>query len=178
MKDFHNLISRYHQFGGFKLVVEYAKLGVLGTVAKGFFRCLVKRQSFKQIYPEVLRRVEPYLIEKYAHVVSRFKFQVSGSPEHKRSKIVWFCWLQGIEQAPEIVHACYNSIKQNIPDREIKVIDNDNWKEYLELPDYLVEKWEKDGGSSLTVRNRRVATDKLPMVADWGGRDGRWDGSR
>ena len=26
---------------------------------------------------------------------------------------------------------------------EIKVIDAKNWKEYIELPDYIVEKWEK-----------------------------------
>ena len=63
--------------------------------------------------------------------------------EHKQSKIIWFCWLQGLENAPDIVHACYNSINRNIPDREVKVIDGLNWKEYLELPDYIVKKWEK-----------------------------------
>ena len=141
--EYSKLFLRYKQFGGFRLVIEYAKLGVLGTVAKGFFRCLVKWQSFKQIYPSVLRRVEPFLIDKYAPVVSRFKLYVSGSLEQKRSKIIWFCWLQGLENAPEIVHACYNSIKRNIPEKEIIVIDNNNWKEYVELPEYIKEKWEK-----------------------------------
>lgn len=28
-------------------------------------------------------------------------------------------------------------------DYEIKVIDAENWKEYVELPDYIVKKWEK-----------------------------------
>ena len=142
--DFKKLIIRYNQFGGFRLVIEYAKLGVLGTIVKGFFRCLVRRQSFKQIYPDVLRKIEPYLIKRYSPIVQEFKKRSSSlSLEHKRSKIIWFCWLQGIEQAPEIVHACYNSIKRNIPDREIQIIDNDNWKEYVELPDFIIEKWEK-----------------------------------
>lgn len=26
---------------------------------------------------------------------------------------------------------------------EIKVIDAENWKEYVELPDYIEKKWEK-----------------------------------
>lgn len=141
--DFKKLITRFRQFGGFRLVVQYAKLGVIGTAAKDFLICLVKRHSFKQIYPAVLQRVEPFLIEKYAPVVSSFKFQVSGSLEHKRSMIIWFCWLQGLENAPETVHSCYNSLKQNLPDREVKVIDRSNWKEYVALPEYICKKWKK-----------------------------------
>lgn len=141
--DFQKLISRYKQFGGFRLVIEYAKLGVIGIVGEGILKCLMTQKSFKSIYPEVLKRVEPMLVAKYSHIVQASKRSSSLSPEHKRSKIVWFCWLQGIEQAPGIVHACYNSIKRNIPDREIKVIDNENWKDYVELPDYIVGKWEK-----------------------------------
>ena len=141
--EYHKLISRYKQFGGFRLVVEYAKQGVLFSAIKAGIKCIVKRQSFKQIYPEVLGRVEPFLIERYAPVVSSFKIQVSGNLEHKRSKIVWFCWLQGIEQAPDIVKACYNSLKRNLPDREIKVIDNNNWTEYVELPESIISKWQK-----------------------------------
>lgn len=38
---------------------------------------LVKGQSFKGIYPEVLKKVEPFLVKKYAPLVSGFKFLVS-----------------------------------------------------------------------------------------------------
>lgn len=48
-----------------------------------------------------------------------------------------------MEQAPELVHVCYESLKQNLPDREINVIDAKNWKEYIELPDYVFHRWEK-----------------------------------
>ena len=152
--DFKKLISRYRQFGGFRLVVEYAKLGVLGAVAKGFFRCLIKRQPFKGIYPEVLKKIEPYLIERYSPIVlgqvkrqsraQEFKGSKSSNLEYKRSKLIWFCWLQGIEQAPEIVKACYNSLKRYLTDREIKMIDSENWKDYVELPECIVRKWEKN----------------------------------
>lgn len=141
--DFQKLRSRYKQFGGLRLVIEYAKLGVLGPVAKGFFICLIKRQSFKQIYPIVLEKVEPFLIQKYGSRVQELNSLRSSSLDHKKSKIIWFCWLQGFDNAPEIVQACYNSIKRNIPDREIKLIDAQNWKEYVEMPDYIISKWEK-----------------------------------
>ena len=60
--DFQKLISLYRQFGGIRLVVEYARLGVLWHAVKTGAKCLFKRQSFKQIYPKVLKREEPYLL--------------------------------------------------------------------------------------------------------------------
>ena len=159
--DFKKLITRYRQFGGFRLVVEYAKLGALFPAIKAGFTCVIKRQSFKAIYPEVLKRVEPRLVTKYSHIVEEFKSSSTSeatksitrclsNENHNEnennastgSATVWFCWLQRIDDAPEIVKACYNSIKRNIPNREIKVIDAKNWKEYVELPEYIVKKWE------------------------------------
>lgn len=143
--DYHKLISRYKQFGGFRLIVEYAKIGALYPAVKAGVNCLIKRQSFKGIYPEVLRRVEPFLIQKYGARIPLIAQRIKANKNlpNKTNKIIWFCWLQGIEQAPEIVQACFNSIKHNIPDREIILIDANNWKEYLELPDFIVKKWVK-----------------------------------
>lgn len=138
--DFNKLITRYKQFGGKRLVWQYAKLGVMPVVIKGVLRCEAKRQSFKAIYPEVLKRVEPFLTERFQ--VSRFKIQADGL-SHEHPKVIWWCWLQGKEQAPPVAQACYNSLRRNLPEYEIKVIDADNWKEYIELPDYIVKKWEK-----------------------------------
>lgn len=143
--DFQKLIIRYRQFGGFCLVREYARLGVLPVVVKGFFRCLVKRQSFKGIYPVVLRIIEPYLVKRYSPVMrSNMSDERSNTFEHEHPKLIWWCWLQGIEQAPGIVKVCYNSLSPlKVNAYEVKVIDNTNWREYVELPGYIVEKWEK-----------------------------------
>lgn len=157
LMDFKKLTTRYHQFGGIRLVWQYTKLGVLPVVVKGFFRCLYKRKSFKVIYPEVLKRVEPFLITKYGSRVQEFKkFNSLRELKHEHPKVIWWCWLQGKEQAPPIVKACYNSLVQEFKssgvqeaqglneEYEIKVIDAENWKEYVELPDYVVKKWEKN----------------------------------
>lgn len=141
--DFQKLISRYRQFGGLRLIWEYAKIGALAPAIRAGLRCVVQRQSFKQIYPSVLQYVEPFLIEKYAPLISRFKSQVSRNLEHKNSRVIWFCWLQGFDSAPAIVKACYNSLRRFLPDREIKMIDTENWKEYVEMPDYIIQKWNK-----------------------------------
>lgn len=151
--DFHKLISRYKQFGGLRLVWEYAKLGALWPAVKAGVRCLVKGQSFKGIYPEVLKRVEPFLVKRYAQVLQSKKEEVRcKSYKEDHPKIIWWCWLQGLAAAPPIVKSCYNSLMrefkgsrvQGLNDGyEIKVIDAENWKEYVELPDYIEKKWEK-----------------------------------
>jgi len=149
--DFQKLISRYKQFGGAKLVWQYAKLGALWLAVKAGVRCLVKRQSFKGIYPEVLSKIEPYLVRRYAPILRSKKEEVRGqSYKHEHPKVIWWCWLQGYDAAPPIVKACYNSLMREFKGSrvqevlsdgyEIKVIDAENWKEYIELPDFIVKK--------------------------------------
>lgn len=142
--DYHKLASRYKQFGGIRLVWQYTKHGVMPVVIKGVVVCVLKRESFKTIYPEVLNRVEPKLIAKYgARVQELKKFNSSRDLSHDHPKVIWWCWLQGKEQAPPVVKTCYRSLKRNLPEYEIKVIDAENWKEYVKLPEYIVKKWEK-----------------------------------
>ena len=154
--DLQKLITRYKQFGGAKLVWQYAKLEVFWPAVKAGVRCLLKRQSFKAIYPEVLRKTEPYLMERYAPVLQSKKEEVRcKSYKEDHPKIIWWCWLQGYDAAPPIVKACYNSLVREFKGSrvqevrglndgyEIKVIDAENWKEYIELPEYIVKKWEK-----------------------------------
>ena len=56
---------------------------------------------------------------------------------------VWFCWLQGLEQAPPLVKLCYEALRQKLPDREIVVIDAKNVFDYITLPEEIVEKWKR-----------------------------------
>lgn len=60
-----------------------------------------------------------------------------------QSNKVWFFWGQGIENAPPIVQACVKSIKKNLSDKEINLLNIDNYKEYIEFPKYIEEKFNK-----------------------------------
>ncbi len=154
--DNKKLWSRYKQFGGLRLVWQYTKLGVLPVVIKGVMKCVAKKRSFKTIYPEMLRIIEPFLITKYGSRVQEFKkFNSSRELKHEHPKVIWWCWLQGKEQAPPVAQACYNSLAREFMSSnvqevvgssegyEINVIDAENWEEYVELPEYIVKKWKK-----------------------------------
>lgn len=54
---------------------------------------------------------------------------------------VWTCWLQGMQQAPDLVQACIESMRRNMPDREIVVVTEDNLGRYLRLPGCVSAKW-------------------------------------
>ena len=56
---------------------------------------------------------------------------------------IWLCWLQGMENAPELVKQCYASLRRNIPDKDIVLLDESNIFEYVTMPEYIVEKWKK-----------------------------------
>lgn len=56
---------------------------------------------------------------------------------------VWICWLQGMDNAPELVKQCYQSVQYWLNNKEIIVITAENFEDYVEFPDYIIEKWKK-----------------------------------
>lgn len=56
---------------------------------------------------------------------------------------IWTMWLQGYDQAPPIVKACIDSIKQYSNGREVIVLDENNLFDYVELPKFIIEKYHK-----------------------------------
>ncbi len=141
---FSILTTRINQFGGFRLIRAYSRLGVLWPMFKAIVRNPFNRKSYKRAYLVSLNKVEPLLADKYGSMMPERKaYYASQQLEHQRSRIIWFCWLQGLENAPEIVKVCFASLKMYLPDREIKVIDENNWAEYVELPEHIIERWEK-----------------------------------
>ena len=140
---FTMLLSRFRQFGGFKVVEHYAKMGALWPMVKAILRNPFSRESYKTAYSAAIQTITPILREKYAPIMAERKELYAGQTLlHEKSRIVWFCWLQGMENAPVVVKACYESLCKNLPDRDIKVIDAENWKEYVELPEFIVRRWE------------------------------------
>ena len=62
--------------------------------------------------------------------------------DDEMSNTVWVCWLQGVESAPTLVKNCIASMQYHIKDREFVFINKDNFKDYCDIPDYIIQKWE------------------------------------
>lgn len=60
------------------------------------------------------------------------------------SNCVFVCWRQGYESAPAIVKACISSIKEHLESKyKLILIDKNNFSDYVEIPNYITEKWKK-----------------------------------
>ena len=138
------VLTLFHKFGGLRLLAAYTKLGVLGTALRSVIDGFIKRKPADDVYytyePEVIRALQarffPLMQEKLA------KYE-GCKCEQSKPDIVWFCWLQGLESAPPIVKACYASLERNITGRELRVIDESNRRNYVQLPEFIEQRWEK-----------------------------------
>ena len=76
------------------------------------------------------------------------KFEVDfpqwNVPDGQYPKCAWSMWWQGENAAPDIVKICWKSQKENIPyGVNHTIITKDNFKKYVDIPDYVLDKYEK-----------------------------------
>lgn len=55
---------------------------------------------------------------------------------------IWMCWWQGIDTAPTIVKRCVESVIIHKSNYDVIIIDKDNYKKYVDVPDILLRKVE------------------------------------
>lgn len=59
-----------------------------------------------------------------------------------REEPIWFYWNTGIENAPDIVKACYASVKKHEGERVI-LLSDDTLRSYIQMPENIEEKKKK-----------------------------------
>ena len=122
----------------------YARMGVLGAVCKECLKGVLRRKSADRIYYAYQPRIVQALQEQYASTMrDRLVAYEKADLPHERADIVWFCWLQGVENAPLIVRICLDSLKRHLPDKEIRVVDESNRRQYVSFPDHIERRWKK-----------------------------------
>ena len=91
------------------------------------------------------RFVFNYLSDFFDPVISEFKkcYQRDTMSDAIPKK-VWTLWWQGEETAPEIVKVCIESQKKafSAVGAELVVLTSDNWRNYISLPEHIINKVE------------------------------------
>jgi hypothetical protein len=96
------------------------------------------KQERKKNLKDKTTRIEKKYLERYLYVLSEDEPPLLPCP-----KVIWVCWLQGMDSAPDVVKKCYASLQRFCPDFEIKVVTLDNITEYVHFPDYIWKKYQK-----------------------------------
>jgi len=92
----------------------------------------------------VNNRIYKKIRKKYRNFIREYiQKNPAQTCRQKHNPVIWTIWLQGMDHAPKIVQQCYASMQQHITDRPIVVITEDNYRNYVTFPDYIMEKYEK-----------------------------------
>ena len=86
-------------------------------------------------------------------------------PASEYSDCIWVCWWQGMEQAPELVKICIDSIKKNAGNHKVIILTDDNYKQYVDIPEWVEEKKNK----GIITRTNYSDLLRLSLLAKHGG---------
>lgn len=117
------------------------KIGNLRYKIFCFFSALIGFSNHEIHELEVRNKVIRIFEKKYGYLIEKEKFITNK--KSLENKTVWICWLQGYDHAPDIVKSCIKSVKKWLPEYHIIFIDEKNLFDYIDLPEYVIEKWKK-----------------------------------
>ncbi len=156
--------------------VKIAKVTSLGAAVNTFRAKLdiqvMNRNGFKE--PPVVRN---RLVNKHETMIDYFKNTFGDFfdkydfdrpvPKSDLSigDCIWICWWQGLDNAPELVRKCVESIQKNAGNHEVIIITEDNYKEYVNIPKWIEEK--KNAG--IISRTNYSDLLRLSLLAEHGG---------
>lgn len=132
----------------------------------------LKTEIFPYIKPSIerskyIQKVKlDTLKQQYKELIKLYTHQSKALPANGNDAKIWIMWWQGWDKMPPIVKACIHSIqKHNKSHYPIVLLTKDNFKEYVNLPGYILKKVDK-GLITLTHLSDII---RVCLLADHGG---------
>lgn len=117
----------------------YAKMG-LGNATRLIMlpricsRLGFKRYSFEYEVNSLITKNFEYIVEKYSDILlSDISTEIPN--------IIWFFWWQGEDGMPPVIKECYKSLRRNSNGKEVRLLSQSNYLEYVKLPDVVERKF-------------------------------------
>ncbi len=161
MKSF---LGIFKKVGGWNMLGQYLRAHVflfalVQTALNGF-----SKKALEIVRLSVNNKILGKLRKKYCKVIAQFKAEYKPQPR-QQSKKVWVCWLQGMENAPALVQKCYESLLEHLKDREIILLTEDNYRNYVSFPSHIQEKID----SNIITRTHFSDLLRLELLLNHGG---------
>lgn len=129
----------------FQGVKYYSVKLALFRTGETIFQTLRLKNVSRYFQAKKTTYVLEYLKSCYGYVFTKSVNEESkGESETSTfNKPIWICWLDGIEKAPLLIQKCVSSIKKNAGNHPVNIITQDNYNEFVTLPEYIMEKKKK-----------------------------------
>ena len=162
MKKF---IQLFNKVGGIEVLKQYCRAHVLffamvQTLLQGF-----SKKSLEIVRLSVNNKILGKLRKKYRPFIKEYLKKEQMDLVRKQSNMVWVCWLQGMENAPELVQKCYGSLQENLFGKEIVLLTEDNYRNYVQFPDYIQNKIDQ----GIITRTHMSDLLRLELLIKYGG---------
>lgn len=126
----------------FKYIKEY---GFLFTIKALYYG---KSKNFKKYNNLISNKIKEIYINK-ENINEELNIKEDNIKKYENK--IWVLWWQGMENAPELIKICMNNKKKHIKGREIIILTKDNLKKYVQLPGYILYKFNSGGGYNTTT---------------------------
>lgn len=135
-----NLKEIFKKQGGMKLLKQYWQGGALFTGIVEFLLLGRSRTALEILRLSTQLKTKEKLKKIYEGKIEEIEATYNKSLPKKHKQIIWVCWLQGMDYAPDIVRVCYESICNHIKNRKVILITEDNYRAFVKFPQHIQKK--------------------------------------
>lgn len=95
----------------------------------------------KKAAQQAKKRKDKYIVDTLSKIVlgDLQEYQGSYAEIQNHNVPIFVCWWSGIENAPDLVKICVRSIQAAASNHPVILIDSNNFHEYLDIPDYIID---------------------------------------
>lgn len=133
------LKETFEKQGGMNLLRQYHRGGALFTAIGEFLLLGKNRTSLEILRNAASLKIKQKLEKKYSTKIIEIERNYQDQQINLERK-VWVCWFQGMDNAPDIVKKCYASVKKCITDREVVLLTESNYQNYITFPKEIQNK--------------------------------------
>ena len=108
---------------------------------------LARRLHFNKLYIKTsIKRKEicqDYIKRNYSEIIEKYRnYQEIEDKKIGNDYTIWIFWWQGESNMPYPVDLCLNSVKRHMGEHQIVLVSKDNYSNYLDVPQYMLQKLE------------------------------------
>lgn len=159
------LRQTFKKQGGVTLLKQYFYAGAFFTSVFEFLLLGKSRTALEILRLSASMKTKQKLQRRYRKHIEDFERNWKDDVPHTTSDKVWICWFQGIENAPKLVQKCYQSVKENMLDREVIMLTLDNMFDYIDFPDFILDKWKR----GIITHTHMTDLMRLELLIKYGG---------
>ena len=147
----NDLKDKFDRAGGMETLAQFTRAHVLGYAALQTLLQGTSQKSLEIVRLSVSNRVQKKLRKKYSSYIQEYLKREREKQAARAGKAlkeeqpgrIWMFWSSGEESAPPIARKCIASIRENLPDREVIVLSEENYRDYVTFPPFIQEKIDR-----------------------------------